>query len=866
LREYPSASYYLTRMPNKFLEAAQITITSPTKTGREWEVVLIEAGLSKNSRYYPPDVLRKAIPHFEGVKACAYRFGNSLDTTFDHLPDQASIERPNGHIMNVVGWFEAVRYGKFKTREGHEGEGLIAKFVILPAHKWLMENMKAAWESNQGGLIGFSIDAQGVGNEGFIQGQRANIVEEITGVTSTDVVSQPAAGGIPIRLAASVNIKPEVYMKDFLKVIKEHASMWLKGFASPQDGDDLQDHIVRVLEVNHAQAQEAHQAIPLDEVTRLAEVSRGVNTLATLTKLIREGKVEDATKKLQNWIVLHPIKENDPTMRIKGVYSYPFETKQAANVEASKPELELAGVKESIQEDKMPEPTIPAVAPVVPAAPVVPEVDNKLLLEQKEAQDKKDKELNVRETAIKVKERVGASELPAKAKDRVNAILAGKESLSDEEIDKVIETEREYIKTFSESIKPEGLEHAQDEPQTPVEVGKDELDKYNLAWDGFFSGRDEGKVKRFTSLHEACAQITGQWNSPTDMADILMHSVACALPTNPNRDYDKHKKMLQESWGQISNGLGSLKESITTSSLTVSFGDSMLRRMQRTYDEDPRQDWRELILAVENLKMITNPQNIIRLGGYGNIPIVNQNAPYQELTDFTETNNTLTPDKYGALAKLTWEDMVDDRVGVVRSIPDKLAKAAVRTIHETVWDLIDANTTTLISAGNSNLVTGAPALTYADLTTAVQLLRDQTEQDSGKKLGLTGSKLLVGPALETEAWEITNSKVKTSSTDDHTTSNFISSGGIKTVASIGLGRIASTVNHWYLMADPRDVETFVVGFLNGKDSPELFVQSAIDTPTSGVAFTADAITFKIRFVFGVLTQDFRGIAGSLVAA
>ena len=39
--------------------------------GREWDVLLIEPGLSKNGRYYPADVLREAAPLFEGAYSYA---------------------------------------------------------------------------------------------------------------------------------------------------------------------------------------------------------------------------------------------------------------------------------------------------------------------------------------------------------------------------------------------------------------------------------------------------------------------------------------------------------------------------------------------------------------------------------------------------------------------------------------------------------------------------------------------------------------------------------------------------------------------------------------------------------------------------
>ena len=54
-------------------------LESKTKTGKTWEVVLIETGKSENDIYYPADVLKRATHLFEGARACAYKFGESFD-------------------------------------------------------------------------------------------------------------------------------------------------------------------------------------------------------------------------------------------------------------------------------------------------------------------------------------------------------------------------------------------------------------------------------------------------------------------------------------------------------------------------------------------------------------------------------------------------------------------------------------------------------------------------------------------------------------------------------------------------------------------------------------------------------------------
>jgi hypothetical protein len=69
-------------------------------------------------------------------------------------------------------------------------------------------------------------------------------------------------------------------------------------------------------------------------------------------------------------------------------------------------------------------------------------------------------------------------------------------------------------------------------------------------------------------------------------------------------------------------------------------------------------------------------------------------------------------------------------------------------------------------------------------------------------------------------------------------------------------------NNWYLAADPKDIPCIEVGFLDGKEMPELFVQ---DMPNVGSMFSNDKLTYKIRHIYGGTVVDYRGLYGAIVA-
>ena len=69
-------------------------------------------------------------------------------------------------------------------------------------------------------------------------------------------------------------------------------------------------------------------------------------------------------------------------------------------------------------------------------------------------------------------------------------------------------------------------------------------------------------------------------------------------------------------------------------------------------------------------------------------------------------------------------------------------------------------------------------------------------------------------------------------------------------------------NNYYLSANPSDVEGIEMGFLNGREDPEILIQ---DQPTVGNVFIYDTIRYKLRHEYGGAVVDFRAFAAGIVA-
>lgn len=112
----------------------------------------------------------------------------------------------------------------------------------------------------------------------------------------------------------------------------------------------------------------------------------------------------------------------------------------------------------------------------------------------------------------------------------------------------------------------------------------------------------------------------------------------------------------------------------------------------------------------------------------------------------------------------------------------------------------------------------------------------QTRAGSGKRYGMTPRTLLVPLDLEETGY---NLFVRDTNLDPDFVQNV--KPAVVVVPYWG------DANDWCTVADPAKLPAIEVGFLNGREEPELFVQ---DMPNAGSLFSNDKITYKIRHIYG----------------
>jgi len=416
---------------------------------------------------------------------------------------------------------------------------------------------------------------------------------------------------------------------------------------------------------------------------------------------------------------------------------------------------------------------------------------------------------------------IAASTLPAAAKDKLQADFAGRKAFAKADVDAAIKGEREYLARFTESghVRMQGIDVEITEPRHVV-IGS--------MLDAFFDEKHKDH-RSVQSFRECYREITGD----TRVTGRLENC-------DPAR--------LREAMGD-----SPFREALDSTSFANVLGDSITRRMVADYRDMGQYDvWRNLAQPVPVNDFRSNERT--RYGGYGDLPAVAEGDPYGALTSPSDEKASYAVTKRGGTEEITLEMVRNDDVGAIRRIPTKLSRAAKRTLAKFVLDFIRTNPAiydgvALFHANHGNL--GSAALDAAGLAAGRLAMLKQTEPGSLERLGIGPKHLWVPADLAETAVNLFNRNTNLDKT-------FVQDLNL----TINPVWYWTDANDWALTADYNDIPTIEIGFLDGNQEPELFVQ---DTPTVGSMFSHDKVTYKMRHIYGGNALEFRGFYKSVVA-
>lgn len=423
------------------------------------------------------------------------------------------------------------------------------------------------------------------------------------------------------------------------------------------------------------------------------------------------------------------------------------------------------------------------------------------------------------------RERIAGSKLPQAAKERLQAQIAtaGADRLTEAAVGDLIKAEGDYIARFTESGAvrvPDFVRGTSSEQDRPAAIRE--------MLDAFFDPAHKNH-RTVHSFRECYIEITGDRRVTGDVRDVDM--------------------------SRLAESLGVMRESVSSSTWADALGDSITRRMQAVYTGLTDLDaWRRV--ATSGPVNDFRTQERVRIGGYGNLPAVAQGAAYTALTSPGDDKATYAVTKRGGTEDVTLEAIRNDDVQGLRRIPVELALAAKNTLYEFVFDFYRTNpvihdAVALYHASRGNLFSAA--FTAAEYSAHRLAMLTRTRAGSGKRLATPPKTLLVPFELEESAF---NAFQRATNLDK----TFVQSN-VPDIVGVSYWTDASD---WCTVADPMVLPVVEIGFLDGREDPELFVQ---DTPNVGSMFSNDKVTYKIRHIYGgaVLVDGEKGTTKAVVA-
>ncbi len=359
-----------------------------------------------------------------------------------------------------------------------------------------------------------------------------------------------------------------------------------------------------------------------------------------------------------------------------------------------------------------------------------------------------------------------------------------------------------------------------------------EAEKIQAAFDRMFDleidSAKMGMVRAFGSIREAYARVTGD---PT-VAGFSERSTLGSIRVSESAP------------------LARITEAdTTTASFSYLLGTSMNKRLLKDYQAWPA-EWLRFctVVPIRDFKQQTR----VRLGAFGSLPVVAEDTPYSAVT-LTDSAATYVPQKRGNLVTISREVIVNDDLQAIKQMPSKLAVAAAYTLAEFVYGFLSSNpniydSSALFTTGAPHNNLGTSALSTAAMQAGVTAMREQTNY-AGKRLGLRPRFLVVPPELEWSAMVVTKSAGVPGSNNNDINPML---GYVTPIVSPQL----TSTTQWFLVGDPREIDTIEIGFVGGQINPMLFVQ---DSPLFGLNFTQDTISYKLRHEYGGCVTDYRGM-------
>ncbi len=206
---------------------------------------------------------------------------------------------------------------------------------------------------------------------------------------------------------------------------------------------------------------------------------------------------------------------------------------------------------------------------------------------------------------------------------------------------------------------------------------------------------------------------------------------------------------------------------------------------------------------------------------------------------------------FGRSWGFTRQAMINDDLGMLAKIPAAYVRAAARGINKLVYKQLNDNVTiydnkALFHTDHKNLASAGDYIAKATVSAGRAAMRKQKNLRAKELLNIPPRFLLTPADLETEAQTFLWSIADPGGANSGVVNVFRNSLDLVVDAEID----PTNGYAWYMAANPGDIDTIEVTYLNGSDMPKL---------ESQVGFDFLGIKWRIYIDYGVTVLDFRGL-------
>ena len=430
-------------------------------------------------------------------------------------------------------------------------------------------------------------------------------------------------------------------------------------------------------------------------------------------------------------------------------------------------------------------------------------------------------------------------------------------------VEQAIKTEKEEWAAIAQSGNVRGMGFAHE-----VSV-EGEAERLQAGMDKLLGVPTKSDAPAFRTVRQAYGQITGD----TELAG--------RVAIGRERQVERVAQAIQAHWrhgigepGYENPGFVRIEQAQAAASWPTILGNSLYRRLAIEYAavnyyEDRIISNRRRAVDFKTIE-VQRPQYPADLTSFNP-----ETSDYPEAATLGEEGVNYKVGTRGQLITVTRTAIVNDDLGAIARLPRLFGRAARRTFARSVWNLYMANATydadskAWFHTDHANL--GSTALTadatgVAALVARLNALMAQAEPGSLEKLGgawwAAKPMLVVPSALQAIAKQLNQSDgiPGTANNGDNPVRGLF--GNADNPENILVVPLFTDATDWGLFRQPTDMEIVEAAFLNGQETPELFIA---DLQNVGQMFLADKLQYKIRHEYGVEILDFRSADKSVVA-